>query len=330
MPITDATTLASASPMRGPAVTTRMWIDDTRPRSASGVRICTIELRSTALMTSAPADSARNSSASGKLNVDSPNPTIAEAPHRDRDQHGATRPAHGRRPPAEHRAEHRPEADAPTMKPTPAGPTPNTSSASAGNSDLGHPKTIALMSTTKVASTSRRLRANRSPSATAATLGRTAPGVGGIGDDQQQGHDHGRERHDVDQRTRRRRPRREDDPADRGSDDPAPLNTSWLSPIAAGSRSLGTRRGIADARAGCRSPRAPSHERHGKMAISDGAGVSAITASARLQAAEPELRERATAAGDRPRRRPRHRRARRSGSGPAERATGRRRLGGRR
>ena len=30
----------------------------------------------------------------------------------------------------------------------------------------------------------------------------------------------------------------------------APLNTSWLSPIAAGSRSTGTRRGIADARAG--------------------------------------------------------------------------------
>ena len=111
VPMIDATTLASALPISGPPVTTRMWIDDTRPRSASGVRICTIELRSTALMTSAPADSARKPSASGKLNVASPNPTIAEAPDRDRDQHGPPRPAHGRRPAAEQRAEHRPEAD---------------------------------------------------------------------------------------------------------------------------------------------------------------------------------------------------------------------------
>ena len=88
-----------------------MWIDDTRPRSESGVRICTIELRSTALMTSAPADSARNASASGKLNVASPNADDREAPDRDRDQHGPPRPAHGRRPAAEQRAEHRPEAD---------------------------------------------------------------------------------------------------------------------------------------------------------------------------------------------------------------------------
>ena len=58
----------------------------------------------------------------------------------------------------------------------------NTSRASAGNSELGQPKTIALRSTTNVASTSRRRRAKRSPSMTAATLGRGAPGVGGMGD----------------------------------------------------------------------------------------------------------------------------------------------------
>ena len=76
VPMSDAATLASAFPISGPEVTTRMWIDDTRPRSESGVRICTIPLRSTALMTSAPADSARNPSASGKLKVASPNPVI--------------------------------------------------------------------------------------------------------------------------------------------------------------------------------------------------------------------------------------------------------------
>jgi hypothetical protein len=57
-----------------------MWIDETRPRRASGVRIWTMELRSTALMTSAPAARARNASASGKLNVARPNPVIPR-PH---------------------------------------------------------------------------------------------------------------------------------------------------------------------------------------------------------------------------------------------------------
>ena len=60
-----------------------------------------------------------------------------------------------------------PRPAAAAMNPTPAGPTLNTSSASAGNSDRGDPNTIALRSTMKVASTSRRLRANRSPSMTA-------------------------------------------------------------------------------------------------------------------------------------------------------------------
>ena len=57
----------------------------------------------------------------------------------------------------------------------------NTLSASAGYSERGDPKTIALRSTTNVARTSRRRRANRRPSRTAAMLGRTAPGDGRIG-----------------------------------------------------------------------------------------------------------------------------------------------------
>ena len=182
VPMIDAAMLASAFPISGPPVTTRRWIDDTRPRSASGVRICTIELRSTALMTSAPADRARNPSASGKLNVASPKPMIA----RPQTATAISTARPGRRTvvvqPLNSAPSMAPKPTADHIRPTPAAPTMNTSRASAGNSELGHPKTIALMSTTNVASTSRRRRAKRSPSATAAKLGRAAPGAGGMGE----------------------------------------------------------------------------------------------------------------------------------------------------
>ena len=57
--MTFATRVASTSPIRGPPVTTRTWIELTRPRSASGVSTCIIALRSTALITSAPRHSYR-------------------------------------------------------------------------------------------------------------------------------------------------------------------------------------------------------------------------------------------------------------------------------
>ena len=83
--------------------------------------------------------------------------------------------------PANRAATMAPSAVAEDSSPTPAGPTPNTSSAIAGNSERGEPKTIAMRSTTNVASTGRRRQANRSPSAMPVMLGRTAPGAGGIG-----------------------------------------------------------------------------------------------------------------------------------------------------
>ena len=86
----------------------------------------------------------------------------------------------------------------------------------------------------------------------------------------------------------------------------APLNTSWLRPIAAGSRSMGTSRGIADARAGWSiAPSPAATNATAKMAAIGGAGVSAITASARLQAASPSCvtmssRRRSTASATAP------------------------------
>ena len=159
-PASAATALASASPIRGPPVTTRMWIELTRPRRASGVRSWTIELRSTALMTSAPDAMARNSRASGKLKVASPKPTMPRLQTAT-----AIRTARpGRRTfdvqPLNMAATKAPRPTADAIRPTPAGPTRNTSRARGVNSDRGDPKTIALMSTTrKVARTSRRLRA---------------------------------------------------------------------------------------------------------------------------------------------------------------------------
>ena len=102
-----------------------------------------------------------------------------------------------------------------------------------------------------VASTSRRLRANRRPSTTAAMLGRTAPGAGGIGRDQQQRHDRRGERDDVDHVGGGDARDREDDPADRGPDDRGAVEHQLVERRSrAGSRSDGTSRGIADARAG--------------------------------------------------------------------------------
>ena len=74
-----------------------------------------------------------------------------------------------------------PNATAEDMIPTPAGPTMNTSSAMAGNSDRGDPKTIATRSTTNVPSTGRWRRANRRPSMTAAEARPDRTGAGGIG-----------------------------------------------------------------------------------------------------------------------------------------------------
>src|SRR5450830_1535755 len=70
-----------------------MWIDETRPLSRSGVASWTIELRRTALITSAAPAMARQNRASGKLAVSRPKAAIA-APHAATD---TTTPRPGRR-----------------------------------------------------------------------------------------------------------------------------------------------------------------------------------------------------------------------------------------
>ena len=120
--------------------------------------------RRTALNTSAPAAIARNTSASGKLNVDRPKPVIASP--QIATAMSTARP--GRRVPVVQplnvAAIVAPRPEAAAMNPTPAGPTMNTSSARAGYSDRGDPNTMALMSIRNVVSTSRRRLAKRRPS----------------------------------------------------------------------------------------------------------------------------------------------------------------------
>ena len=65
------------SPSRGPLVTTRMWIDMTRPRRWSGVSSWTSVERNTAEKTSAAPARARHRSASGNDTVTSPKAVIA-------------------------------------------------------------------------------------------------------------------------------------------------------------------------------------------------------------------------------------------------------------
>ena len=122
-----ATTAASMSPRRGPLVTTRMWIDITRPRSSSGVSSWTRVERKTAENTSAAPATARKKSASGNDTVTSPNAVIARPqamtaqriarPVRRTDRPSPRRARRGRR---------RPRAPRPSAR-SPAGPVSNTS-----------------------------------------------------------------------------------------------------------------------------------------------------------------------------------------------------------
>ena len=145
-----ATTAASMSPSRGPLVTTRMWIDVTRPRRLSGVSSWTRLERKTAEKTSAAPAIARHRSASGNDTVTSPKAVIASPQART-----ATRIA---RPvcrtdltqPEKSAPRNAPAAGAAAISPNPAAPVWNTSSARTGKSDVGIPKTIALKSITNV------------------------------------------------------------------------------------------------------------------------------------------------------------------------------------
>src|SRR6266540_271952 len=87
-PARAATAPDSASPRRGPPVTTAMWIAASRPRSPSGTVSCRIALRNTAEMTSAAPATASRTSASGN-------------------QHGTTLPANAADPAGRERPQQR-------------------------------------------------------------------------------------------------------------------------------------------------------------------------------------------------------------------------------
>ena len=74
-----------------------------------------------------------------------------------------------------------PTAGAAAIRPSPAGPTLNTSSASAGNSEVGMPKIIALRSMTNVERITRRARTKLRPSRIADSPGRVTAPSGGSG-----------------------------------------------------------------------------------------------------------------------------------------------------
>ncbi len=143
-----------------------------------------------------------------------------------------------------------PAAGAAAMSPTPAGPTPKTSSASAGKSEAGIPNTIATMSMTKVDRTIRLPRANRSPSFTVSRLGRAASGRGGMGAITSRA-TIAAANVTVSKRKAEATPTvASNSPPSTGPATAMAWKPSWLRAMAAGSRSRGTRRGMADDRAG--------------------------------------------------------------------------------
>src|SRR6266508_2530226 len=89
-----ATSPASRSPRRGPPVTTRMWIPESRPRSESGTESWRIVLRKTAEITSAAPAKARNASASHRWSPTRPKAAIPAHPAR---RERAPERAHGGR-----------------------------------------------------------------------------------------------------------------------------------------------------------------------------------------------------------------------------------------
>src|SRR5256714_15003470 len=72
----DATAPASTSPNRGPLATTRLKTEDILPRRLSGVRVCEMVLRHTALTLSA-APATANRIAAGTIELTAPAAAIA-------------------------------------------------------------------------------------------------------------------------------------------------------------------------------------------------------------------------------------------------------------
>ena len=139
------------------------------------------------------------------------------------------------RPPAPRRAGRSPPA-----------PSWNTSSASTGKSEVGIPKIIALRSITKLPRMARRCRANRSPSAIAASPGRATPPSGGSGRIANRAVSVAMKLTTSTAYAPAMPTVAMSSPPTAGPTIDAVWKLSWLSAMAAGSRSGGTSRGIAD------------------------------------------------------------------------------------
>ncbi len=143
-----------------------------------------------------------------------------------------------------------PAAGAAASSPNPAAPVPKTSRARTGKSEVGIPKIIALRSMTKVPRIARRERAKRRPSRMASSPGRTTTPMGGSGWMARSATNDAM--NDV--RSTMYAPAMPivamRSPPMAGPTIEASWKLSWLSAMADGSRSGGTRRGMAEERAG--------------------------------------------------------------------------------
>ena len=248
--VSEATIAASMSPSRGPLVTTRMWIDITRPRSWSGVSSWTSDDRKTAEKTSAAPAAARHRRASGNETVTSPNAVIANP--QTATARRIARPVRWTllTQPEKRAPTNAPAAGAAARKPSPAGPVWKVSRARTGKSDVGIPKIIALRSITNEPRIARRRRAKRRPSRIASSPGRVTAPSGGSGWIASSATNDAMN----DTRSTAYAPASPivamRMPPMAGPTIEASWKLSWLSAMADGNRSGGTRRGIDDERAG--------------------------------------------------------------------------------
>ena len=277
------------SPIRGPLVTTSPWIDMIRPRSASGVSSWTSVERNTAEKTSAVPARARQIQASGKANVSRPKaviarpqPTTASTIARPIRRTDVTQPDSSA-------PRNEPTAGAAASSPNPAGPVLNTSSARTGKSEVGIPKIIALRSITKLPRIARRCRANRSPSAIAASPGRAASSSGGSGRMATRAVSEAANVATSTAYAPATPTVAISSPPTAGPTIEAVWKLSWLSAMAAGRRSAGTSRAIDDERVGwSTAPRPAARNATANRAGSGGFPLSASTVSVRLQTASPD------------------------------------------
>ena len=149
-----ATMPASKSPSRGPPVTTRMKIVDSRPRRRSGVASWAIVERKIALITSA-APQGEAHERERQVVPDQAEGGDRGPPRRHGPDHATPRRWTRRTHPADTAPSKAPTEGAANSRPTISGPRSNWVNASTGNSAAGMPKIMATRSITNVDATRR-------------------------------------------------------------------------------------------------------------------------------------------------------------------------------